>query len=259
MSKGKKRLIIFFLLFSVALTLMSYQHNGQSFSFLDILSYPYNVFSRATSNFGSTIDEVRNTYEENKKLKRELNQLLIERQRYREIIQENSRLRDLLSLKGREPRYVATAKVISRGYDRLLNTEILDKGRTSGIEKGMAVITAKGLVGKVYSVRDDFADVLLLEDANFSVAVRLQGSRHEGIVSGTGYGACVLKYIPPEETVAKGEVVVTSGFDGIFPEGLPVGVVSSVKKEGIEFFQHVEVLPFQSPDKIEEVVVLKKP
>src|SRR5271169_4870348 len=124
----------------------------------------------------------------------------------------------------------------------------------------MAVMTPQGLVGKVYSVRDSYSDVLLLQDANFSVAVRLQNSRHEGVVSGTGNGNgyCLLKYVPPEENVEKGEVVITAGFDGIFPEGLPVGVVSKVKKEGIEFFQYIEVRPFQASEKVEEVIVLKQ-
>ncbi len=258
MSKGKKRFITFVALFAVALTLMSYQRDKQTFSFLSPLSYPYYALDRLTSHLGATIKEARDTFEENKRLKKELSQLLLERQQYREIIQENRRLRDIVSLKEREPRYIATARVIAHGYDKLLNTAILDKGRKSGIEKGMAVITTKGLVGKVYSVKDDFADVLLLKDTNFSVAVRLQTSRREGIVSGTGYSHCILKYVPPEETVEKGEVVVTSGFDGIFPAGLPVGVISKVKKEGIEFFQHIEVAPFQSSGEIEEVIILKK-
>lgn len=258
MSKGKKRFIVFVVLFSAALILMSYQHSKQPFSFLSALSYPYYALDRLTSQLGTTIREARDAFEENKRLKKELSQLLIERQQYREIVQENRRLKELLSLKEQERRYVASARVISHGYDKLLNTAIIDKGRKSGIEKGMAVITTKGLVGKVYSVRDDFADVLLLKDTNFSVAVRLQTSRREGIVSGTGHGNAVLKYVPPEEAVEKGEVVVTSGFDGIFPEGVPVGVISRVKKEGIEFFQYIEVLPFQPSEKVEEVVILKK-
>ncbi len=258
MSKGKKRLIIFSTLFSVALFLMSYQHNKQPVSFLNALSYPYYALSGTTSKIGLTIREARDTFDENRQLKKEASRLLLERQQYREIIQENKRLKDLLALKEREPRYLTTARVISHGYDKLLNTAVLDKGSRSGIEKGMAVITTKGLIGKIYAVRDDFSDVLLLKDTNFSVAVRLQTSRREGIVSGTGYSQCLLKYVPPEETVQKGEVVVTSGFDGIFPSGLPVGIVTKVKKEGIEFFQHIEVLPFQSSEKIEEVVILKK-
>lgn len=258
MTKGKKRLIIFLILFVTALTLMSYQHKKQAFSFFNALSYPYYALSGVTSNLCDFFNKARHAYEENQKLKNELNQALLERQQYREIFQENKRLKDLLALRQRELRHVAAAKVIAHGYDKLLNIAVLDKGKNSGIEKGMAVITTKGLIGKVSSVRDEFSDVLLLKDTNFSVAVRLQNSRREGIVAGTGYNYCILKYIPPEETVDRGEVLVTSGFDGIFPEGLPIGVVNKVKKEGIEFFQYIEVLPFQSSEKIEEVLILKK-
>ena len=56
----------------------------------------------------------------------------------------------------------------------------------------------------------------------------------------------------------KGEVIVTSGLDGIFSPGLPVGIVGKVKKEGVEFFQQIEIIPFQSDAKLEEVVILKQ-
>lgn len=257
MSKGKKRLVILLSLFSVALVLMTYQHR-KPFSFLEALTYPYYSFNKMTSSINLNFNAVRNAFEENKRLKSELTRLMVERQRFGEFMQENKRLKESLSLKEHEPKYITTAKVIARGYDRLLNTIVLDKGRESGIEKGMAVITGKGLAGKIYSVKEGFSEVLLLKDSNFSVAVRLQNSRREGVVSGTGYESCSLKYIPPEENVEKGEVVISSGLDGIFPPGLPVGVVGRIKKEGVEFFQHIDVLPFQSDSKLEEVVILKK-
>ncbi len=259
MSKGRKRLLILLVLVSAAGGLMSYQHDKKTSSFFDVvISYPYYALNEFTANANITIGRIRNAFEENKLLRKEVTQLLLEKQKYSEIILENERLKALLSFKEQEPRYVTAARVIARGSDRLLNIVILDKGEESGIEKGMAVITPQGLIGKVYSVQDSFSDVLLLKDSNFSVAVRLQNSRREGIVSGTGYDYCLLKYVPPEENVVNGEVVITSGFDGIFPEGLPVGVVSKVKKEGIEFFQYIQVQPFQSSDKLEDVIVLKR-
>jgi rod shape-determining protein MreC len=258
MSKAKKRFIIFVALFSSALTVMSYQHGRGPSSFLQVASYPFDVLNRFTSGMSATTQRAWDTFEENKRLRRDVAQLLLERQQYREIMLENRRLKELLALKDSEARTVAAANVIGRGYDRLLSTAIIDKGRRSGIEKGMAVITTKGLIGKIYTVRDDFSEVLLLMDSNFSASVRLQSSRREGVVSGTGYRYCLLKYITPEETVTRGDVVVTSGFDGLFPEGIPVGVVTAVKKEGVEFFQHIEVAPFQSSETTEEVIVLKR-
>jgi rod shape-determining protein MreC len=260
MSKGRKRFIVLFVLVASSIALMSYQHKKNAFySFDGIVSYPYYKLSELTSNIAVTIDRIQNTFEENRQLRKDVGRLLLAEQQYREIVLENARLKALLSLKDREPGYLEAAKVIAKGSDRLLNLVVLDKGQESGIEKGMAVITPNGLVGKIYSVSNSFSEVLLLRDSNFSVAVRLQNSRHEGIVSGTGNnGYCLLNYIPPEEVVQRGEVVITSGLDGIFPEGLPVGVVRSVKKEGIEFYQHIEVIPFQSSGKLEEVIVLKR-
>ena len=258
MSKAKKRLIILLSLFSIAFIMMAFQHNRESRSFFDIVSYPFHALNKITSSVNLNVKTAKEALEENKRLRKQLNALLLERQAYNEFIQENKRLKDLLSLKQHELRYLTAAKVIARGYDKVLNTIILDKGRNNGIEKGMAVITTRGLVGKVHTVNNDFAEVLLLRDSNFSAAVRLQKSRREGVAAGTGYDNSILKYISPEETVEKGEVIITSGLDGIFPPGLPVGVVAKIKKEGVEFFQQIEILPFQSDAKLEEVVILKQ-
>lgn len=258
MSKGRKRLVILVSLICPALVLMTLQHDGRSFSFLQGLTRPFYFFNNAATSVCSNIRAARDTFEENKRLKSETGRLLLERQRFGELVQENKRLKDLLSLKEHEPRYVAGAKAVTRGYDRLLNTVIIDKGAGSGIEKGMAVITTRGLAGKIHAVKNDFSEVLLLRDPNFSVGVRLQNSRREGVVSGTGRDTCTLKYIPPEENVEQGEAVVTSGLDGIFPPGLPVGTVSGIKKEGVEFFQQIDVVPFQPDSKLEEVVIFGK-
>lgn len=258
MSKGKKRAAIFFGLILFALTLMTLQHGNTSNPFAAALIYPFNVLNKLVFDLGAPVKNAWNCVDENNRLKSEHAKMLAEKQHYTEVTQENLRLKEILALKAQEHSFVAAAKVVSKGYDRLLNLVIIDKGRKDGIEKGMAAITPKGLAGKVYSVKEGYSEVLLLKDTNFSAAVRLQNSRTEGVISGTGYSICALRYIPPEENVEGGEVVVTSGLDGVFPPGLFVGIVGSVKKEGVEFFQHIEVLPFQSAAKLEEVVILKK-
>jgi rod shape-determining protein MreC len=90
------------------------------------------------------------------------------------------------------------------------------------------------------------------------VAVRLEDSRREGVLAGTGEDECLLKYIPAELKVQKEETVVTSGLDGVFPSGIPVGAVSLVRERGGGFFQEVYVTPFQQDSTIEEVLVLKR-
>src|SRR5271157_4784093 len=131
MSKGKKRLLILLVLVSSTLTLMSYQHNKRAFSFFDIVSYPYYALNEFSSNTGLTIKRVRDAFEENNLLRKEVNRLLVEKQQYREFILENERLKALLSLRELEPRYVVAAMVIGHGSDKLLNIAALDKGGKS--------------------------------------------------------------------------------------------------------------------------------
>jgi rod shape-determining protein MreC len=184
--------------------------------------------------------------------------MLKEQQRYRETLLENKRLRDLLSLKENEYRYVSTARVIARGASPWSNTCVINKGLSDGITKDMTVITHKGLVGKISEVSDSHSLLLLLTDINFSTAARLQESRTEGVISGTGFRKCQLKYIPYEEKVEKGNIVITSGLDLLFPQGIPLGYVSKVNKAGTGIFQDVEVVPFEDNTKIEEIVIIKK-
>ncbi|MCL0086008.1 rod shape-determining protein MreC [Thermodesulfovibrionales bacterium] len=256
MSKGKKRVIIFLSLFFVVLLLVTFQYKGKSFGFLVTLSYPFDALNNFTTTVNMTITEVWNTFGENRRLEDKLSAALLQIQRHDEIVRENKRLREILLLRDSSPNYIATARVIARGPDRLLNTILIDKGESSGIKEDMAVITTKGLVGRVHSVRGNFSEVLLLRDPNFSVAVRLQDSRREGIISGTGHRYSLLEHIPFEEVVEKGDNVVTSGLDSIFPPGIPVGVVSRVRAGDHKFFQSIQVLPFQTDTKIEEVVIL---
>lgn len=256
MLKPKRRVILLFLLLIVVFLVLSYQIKGHPL-INEMFVYPFDLINGVTFNIYNFFIKFRDAMEENEKLNKRLSELLTERQQYSEIILENKRLRTIVGLKETDPAFFTTARAIARGYDRFLNTLIIDKGRNHGIVKNMAVVTANGLAGKIHAVREDFSEVLLLNDPNFSVAVRLQKSRHEGVVSGTGRGYCLLKYIPPEEIIEKDELVITSGLDGIFPSGIPVGVISYIGKDGGEFFLYLEVTPFQSSSKIEEVVILK--
>lgn len=256
MLKSKRRLTILILLLFISLFILSYQKKSHSL-LNEILTYPLDVINLTTSYIYKTSTNLLNTNKENENLKRQLNELKIERQTYSEIMLENTRLRNILALKENNLAFFTTARPIARGYDRLLSTIIIDKGKEDGIKKDMAVITANGLVGKIHVVRDNYSEVILLKDPNFSAAVRLQKSRNEGIVSGTGGRYCLLKYIPPEEPVQKDELVITSGLDGIFPPGIFVGIVSYIGAERTDFFQYLEVTPFQPDSKIEEVIILK--
>jgi rod shape-determining protein MreC len=258
MTRGKRRLLIFLALSLISLVVMTLQYDASASRPFRMVAYPFDLLNRLSAGIVDAVGEWVSAFEENKRLKDELTRVLIENRNHREVFEENKRLRELLALKEQTHAHLAAAKVVARGYDRFLNTLVLDKGEDAGIAKGMAVITVKGLAGKIHSVREHFSEVLLLRDPNFSAAVRLQEGRAEGVLAGTGEGYCLLKYIPTEVKVKEGEVVVTSGLDGIFPAGIPVGVVSSVQEGGAGFFQEIHITPFQRESTIEEVLVLRQ-
>ena len=257
----KKRLLLF-LFIILSLGLMTYQGKNEHLM-------PLRFLNNTLIHFHSIVNSVRDTAtspfkkmfireEENTRLKTELRRLLEEQQKYQETLLENRRLNELLSLKEREHGYVTTARVVSRGADQWSNTFVLDKGYSDGVTKDMTAITSKGLVGKIIQVSTSSSSLLLLTDLNFSAAVRLQESRREGILAGSGLRRCKLEYIPPDEEVKQGVAVITSGLDSLFPQGLPVGYVSKVEKKGTGLFQNIEVTPFQDNAEVEEVAIITR-
>jgi len=256
----KKKFLLFFSLIIASFILMTYQINRGFSNPLHLISYPVNIANDAVNSVCTKIKgvfkKIQLRDEENKRLTLELDALLMERHKYKEAMLENARLAELLSLKGKEKKYVAAARVIARGSDQWANTLVINKGRNDGVEKDMAVMTAKGLVGKVFSAMSSYSYVLLLNDVNFSAAIRLQESRTEGIISGTGSKNCILKYVSHEYEVKENETVLTSGLDSLFPPGIPIGAVTGTAKKGTGLFQNIEVTPFQDSTKIEEVVII---
>lgn len=258
MWKNRQRLLLGILLVLIPLIIMTVQHGRSAGGSRSILALPFDAVNSGVAYVSRTFGEWRTALEENRTLRQDVARLMIEQEQSRELIAENRRLKELLHMKQTSrDRYIFT-KFIGRGYDRFVSAVIIDRGEPDGVRKDMAVVTARGLVGKVLSVRGGYSEVLLLRDPIFSAAVRLQQSRNEGVVSGSGGRFLVLKYIPPEEPVSVGDVVITSGLDGVFPEGLPVGTVSSINREGGGFFQHIEVLPFQDDAKVEEAAVVDR-
>ncbi len=257
-----RRLLPLFLLLALSSTLMTYQSNRGVITPLNFLSVPLNRLNEAIHSAASSVKEpfrkIMLRDEENKKLREEINRLHLEREKSRDVLFENQRLREILSLKEKENRYVATARIISKGIDRWSNILVISKGKRDGITKDMAVITPLGLVGKISMVNDYYASVLLITDINFSAAVRIQETRKEAILSGTGTGRCILKYVPDEEAVKEGEVIITSGFDDLFPQELIIGYVSRVSKKGAGIFQQIEVAPSQDPTKLDEVMIIRR-
>jgi rod shape-determining protein MreC len=258
----RKRLLLFLLVVIASLGVMTYQINREHFIPFRFLTSPLSWIHSSVTSIINTVSSpfklmlIRE--EENKKLREEVNALTRERQISEEVLRENRRLREALSLKEKEHQFVTATRVISRGFDIWSNTLVLDKGLSGGIVKDMTAVSHKGLIGKISESTESYSHLLLLTDINFSAAVRFQESRKEGIISGTGFRKCQLKYIPYDEEVKQGDILITSGLDMLFPAGIPAGFVSRIDKKGTGYFQYIEITPFEDNARIEEVVIIRR-
>jgi rod shape-determining protein MreC len=187
--------------------------------------------------------------------------------------QENQRLKSLLDLKDKGTFPAGTnfivARVTGKSPTRWQAWVEIDKGSDDGLQVDQAVVgstpfagetlVGKGLVGKVTEVTAHSAKVLLLTDSESSVAAKIQGSRAEGIVSGSLSGRVIMDYVDRDISVDPKLVVVTSGFGGVYPPDIPVGIVVSVGEKDVNSYKEIEVQPFLDFRVLEEVMVLVVP
>jgi rod shape-determining protein MreC len=146
---------------------------------------------------------------------------------------------------------------------------LIDKGSADGLRVDMPVVGAtptvgetlvgKGLVGRITEITAHTAKVLLITDAQSSVAAKIQGSRAEGIVEGSVSGVLVMDFVDRDLAIEPKLVVVSSGYGGVYPADVPIGIVSSVGEETINIYKEIEVQPFVDFGVLEEVMVLMVP
>ena len=170
---------------------------------------------------------------------------------------ENERLKRLLDFRETLNGNLIAARVVGRDATGLSRTITIDRGEGDGVKKGAAVLVPEGIVGQVFLVSGHAARVLLITDHNSGVDALVQRTRARGIVEGTVDGGCGLKFLKRTEDVQIGDLVVTSGLDGIFPKALPVGRVTAVDKRGQGLFQYAELAPDADFERLEEVLIAR--
>lgn len=194
--------------------------------------------------------------EENRLLKHENGKLRYKNSQYIEYKNENERLRKLLQFKGASPMRLIPTQVIARTPSHWFKSILISQIAGEKISKYMAVITHEGVVGRIEEVTPVSARVLLITDQNSSIAVIVQRSRAEGIVSGWQENICKLNYLIRSADIKPGDVVISSGLGGVFPKGLVVGRITKVEKQGHDLFQYAEVEPSANLSNLEEVMVV---
>ena len=161
------------------------------------------------------------------------NRLMVENLRLKELERENDTLRQLLNFTRSNPQFSYQPTTIvgrSVGVDptNLLYYVYVDVGARDSVARNMPVVTDRGLVGRVTAVGPNSAQVLLLIDPASAVNAIIQNSRATGIVQGNIDGTLTMDRIPPNETVNPGDIVMTSGLGGNFPDKIVIGQVTTI-------------------------------
>lgn len=193
----------------------------------------------------------------NAELEGQIERLNAEVVRLREAQLENERLRALIGYQQSSPGHrFRPAAVIGRDPTNLVQAVVINTGLNHGVDRGMVVVAAGGLVGKVVKAYENSARVLLITDPSSAVSALVQRTRASGLVTGKAGGALVMSYLAKGEDVALGDLVITSGQGGGFPKGILVGQVVETGGSPSEPFQQLTLRPAVPFSGLEEVLVI---
>jgi rod shape-determining protein MreC len=261
----RRKFIVLLLLFTILFWVVTIQVKNGRLSFLErpvlavsgfferIITWPF----RTVMSVGRGYVFLVGTERENQRFREEIDRLKIENSITNELLLENERLREALNFKKLQPSSSIMVQVIGKVLSPASSTITINKGSDDGIRKDMAVITADGVVGKIQTVLPGTAKVILLTDPGCTLAVRVERNREEGLLEGK-LDNCALKYVSYYADIQQGDLLVTSGLDGIYPKGLAVATVVKVKKHEAVAFQTVVAKPAVSLSRLEEALVLTK-
>lgn len=188
--------------------------------------------------------------QENRKLQNEI-------ANYQEMAKENERLRKLVDFGQNIQGKKVIARVIAQDVSSEFRAIRLNKGMAEGVERGMAVVTPEGIVGRVLRATTHYSDVLTLLDSSNAVDALVQRSRARGVIEGMSENLLTFKYLRRTDDIEVGDMVVSSGVGGLFPKGLVVGKISRVERKSYGITQYVEVTPMVDFTKLEEVTVVE--
>ena len=197
-----------------------------------------------------------NASKDNKTLKLKISELQNEVFSYQEAVKESDRLRALIDYGELLERKKIVARVVSWDSADDYKVVRINKGIRHGIKLQSVVTSAEGLVGYVYRLTQNFADVITILDANNRVDGVVERLRSHGVVEGYNRGRCIMKYVNRTEPIILNDLVLTAGLGNVYPKGLKIGYISRIERESYGITQHVEITPLVNFSKLEEVLVL---
>lgn len=222
--------------------------------------------TRILGGFREGISSVRGLggmVEENKRLSREVVRLQAQQRENKVLQRENEILRRQLGFAERAGDDLVAGEVIARSRDGWWSTLRMNRGASDGLRADQAVVSMEGLVGKIISVSERTADVLLLSDPTCRVSAQILRTGSFGLVTGRGPSwdgqvVCRMEFINKNAKIEPGDEVVTSGLGGIFPKGLLIGYVDRVYTDRSGLYQYADVISQSDLGQLNYVFAVKR-
>lgn len=218
--------------------------------------------NNSVKNFLDFAFNFREVKEENKKLTERNNDLETKAVEYDNLKKENDRLREMLDFKDQRSDYqYIPCNIIGKSGGSFLEGYTIDIGKKDGLEVGMVVVSAKGLVGQVTSVSSNYAIVQTLLNENIAVSVLIESTRETtGIVKGykdsNNKFLAKIYYLPIDSQIKEGDVILTSNQGGIYPKDIKIGQVISVEEDKGKIMKNAIIEPYVDFNKLEELLVV---
>ncbi len=269
--RRRARILIGVLLF-VSLVLVTLDVRGGEGNLLDrlrgtattVLSPIQDGVSTLTRPLGDGTSSVRELFRirsENAELRQRVDELEERRRARTDLERENRELRDLLDIRDHADLDTVTARAVALAPSSFEWTITIDVGANDGVERDMPVINGDGLVGRVIQVTPRSSRVLLAIDPSFSAAARSGRTGEIGTMSGRGGDPMLMQPLDPSADVETGDEIVTSSYaGGVFPGGIPIGVVTDAGDPTARLTRTIQVLPYVDFTRLHHVhVVLSAP
>ncbi len=194
--------------------------------------------------------------EENETLRRQLAELSEENLQLKEALVASGRLERIAEMREQYEVPMLPAELVGVDASPWFRSVLVDRGRGRGVRAGMPVISEQGLVGLVTAASDDAAKSMLVLDRQSAVDGVIQRSRSRGVVRGRGTDELVFEFVARGGDVRPGDVVITSGLDGVYPKGLRIGEVTELGEPGSQLLRNATVRPAVDFGRLEQVFVM---
>lgn len=202
----------------------------------DAIAPVLDALSRPIATGAAIVDEVQylsNLQEQNVSLRAENARLIQWHTVARNLSAENERLRGLLRFVPDQSSQFISARVIADSGGTFVRSMLVNAGQRDGVREGLPVVVGEGLIGRVVDTGDQASRILLIDDLNSRIPVVVGPDRERAVLAGDNSRRPKLMYLAANAQVEQGARIMTSGQGGVFPPGIPVGVVASIDANGV--------------------------